>query len=525
MTATTPPDPSAPSVPAMPNIPLTPQATPQTPKPPMPKGVNPLGGMAPAMSPMAPGNPNVPPPSVPLSFVLAGGIGLIGFGVVTILVANNAIYTPMSETRVVPAMHVGMLAFLTMTVLGAVHQFGPVVAMRPLRSPLIGRITMATMLLTAWLLPLAFMTRSKATMIVGATFGLVTVTLAAWNLSQALASTTGGVPIVGLRLSITYLVITVLFGVTYAFDLHWHWFQLLPHRVLAHAHLGLLGWLGLTYIGVAEKLWPMFLLSHRPSARSGAWAVGLVALGTAEFTQGLLFDVPAMTAIGALSLVGGFAAHLTSLAGAVKHRRRSLELLHAYLFVSAAFLVLACALGILAGVMDLSTVARTRLVAAEIASLAAWLSLAVIGHTHKIVPFITYTALRERGIRTTADGKPLMFGNLFNRRMGWMSLAIGTVGFLGIILGLLTTTGALVSIGGIALTLTGLITTANLVNGPLQASRLEPTPVAPRPPMPGASGETTPQGPRHIPAWTPISQTAKSPNPSGDVSALGSSND
>ncbi len=414
----------------------------------------------------------------------------------------------MSETRTVPAMHVGMLAFLTMTVLGAVHQFGPVVAMRPLRSALVGRITMGTMFLTAWLLPLAFMLRSKPTMITGATFGLITVTLAVWNLSQALASNTGGVPIVGLRLSIAYLVITVLFGVTYAFNLHWYWFQLLPHRVLAHAHLGLLGWLGLTYIGVAEKLWPMFLLSHRPSARSGAWAVGLVAIGTAEFTQGLLFDVPAMTFIGGMTLIGGFVAHLTSLAGAVKHRRRSLELLHAYLFVSAAFLVLACVVGVIAGLADVGTVTRTRLAAAEVMSLAAWLSLAVIGHTHKIVPFITYTALRERGIRTVADGKPLMFGNLFNRRAGWVSLVIGCLGFLSIVVGLLTATSALLVIGGIALTVTGLITTANLVNGPLQASKLEPTPVPPRPPMPGTVPGTDATGqPRHVPAWTPVNKT------------------
>lgn len=452
---------------------------------------------------MAPGNPNVPPASVPLSFVLAGGIGLIGFGIVMVLVADTAVVNPRNFSGVVPAVHVGTLAFLTMTVLGAVHQFGPVVAMRPLRSPLVGRITMASMLLTAWLLPLAFLRHSRITMIVGAVFGLITVTLAAWNISKALASDTGGVPIAGLRLSVTYLVITVLFGVTYAFDHHWNWFTIEPHHVLAHAHLGLLGWLGLTYIAVAEKLWPMFLLSHRPSARSGAWAVGLVAVGTAELTQGLFFDVPAMTFIGGATLIGGFAGHLTSLAGAVKHRRRSLELLHAYLFVSAAFLVVACVIGIIAGLGDFATPTRIRLVAAEVASLGAWVSLAVIGHTHKIVPFITYTALRERGIRTTAEGKPLMFGNLFDRRFGWMSLVLGTIGFASIIIGLVAETAVLVVIGGIALAITGLITTTNLVNGPLQAAKLGPTPVPPRPPMTGAGSDA----PRKVPAWTPISQS------------------
>ena len=87
---------------------------------------------------------------------------------------------------------------------------------------------------------------------------------------MCIRDSTGGVPLVGLRLSVSYLVVTVGFGVTYAFDRTEGWFGLLPHRVLSHAHLGLLGWLGLTYVSVAERLWPMFLLAHRPSQRSGA---------------------------------------------------------------------------------------------------------------------------------------------------------------------------------------------------------------------------------------------------------------
>lgn len=440
--------------------------------------------MPPMGSPMAAGNPNVPPPSVPLSFVFAGGIGLIGFGVVAALASQWAVRAPMDPKTSVAAMHVGMLAFLTTTVLGAVHQFGPVVGMKPLRSPLAGQITMGFMVATAWVLPLGFSLHSKWTLVTGATLALITITIASWNLSSPLSSKTGGIPIIGLRLSIAYLVTTVLFGATYAFDLHWHWFALLDHRVLAHAHLGLVGWIGLTYIAVAEKLWPMFLLAHRPSARSGTWAVSLVASGTLVLATGLLFDWPAVTFVGGIALIGGFAAHLTSLAGAVKHRRRALELLHAYLFVSAAFLVIACIFGIIAGLAPLSTTVRMRLVSVEVMSIVAWVALAVIGHTHKIVPFITYTALRERGIRTNAEGKPLMFGNLFNRRLGWVALIIGTLAFIAMLTGLATATAVLITIGGTGLAITGAVATFNLVNGPLQASRLEPTPIPPRPPMP-----------------------------------------
>ena len=111
--------------------------------------------------------------------------------------------------------------------------------------------------------------------------GLATVLLAAWNLSGPLAGHDGGLPLTGLRLSVGFLVVTVVFGVVYAFDRQTGWFPLLPNRVLAHAHLGLLGWLGLTYVSVAEKLWPMFLLAHRPRARAGAWGLASAAVDLA----------------------------------------------------------------------------------------------------------------------------------------------------------------------------------------------------------------------------------------------------
>src|SRR5690606_28498778 len=191
-----------------------------------------------------------------------------------------------TSSGAVGAVHVGVLAFLTTAVLGAVHQFAPVVARRPLRSVLAARLTLAGMVVTGWLLPTGFAHGPEGLVAAGGVAGACTVALAAWNLSGPLAARDGGVPLRGLRLSVLFLVVTVAFGVVYAFDRQAGWFPLPPHRVLAHAHIGLLGWLGLTYVAVAEKLWPMFLLAHRPRAREGAWAVGLVGAGVPLLAAG-----------------------------------------------------------------------------------------------------------------------------------------------------------------------------------------------------------------------------------------------
>src|SRR5690606_11587637 len=122
----------------------------------------------------------------------------------------------------------------------------------------------------------------------------LTVLLAASTLAGGLSAGGERVWLGCLRLAFTYRVVTVAFAALYAFDRQAAWFPLLPHRVLAHAHVGLLGWLGLTYVAVAEKLWPMFLLTHRPRAREGAWAVGLVGTGVPLLAAGLLFAAPAV---------------------------------------------------------------------------------------------------------------------------------------------------------------------------------------------------------------------------------------
>ncbi len=431
----------------------------------------------PAAAPAAPFVPGatstVPPASVPLGFLAAAGVGLCAFGLAVWFAADRVVTTP-THTGAVSAVHVGMLAFLTTAVLGAVHQFTPVVGRRPLRSVVAARVTLVGMVATAWLLPTGFAHGPESLVAAGGTIGAATVLLAAWNLSGPLSARDGGVPLAGLRLSVGFLVVTVAFGVVYAFDRQTGWFPLLPHRVLAHAHLGLLGWLGLTYVSVAEKLWPMFLLAHRPRARAGAWAVGLLAAGVPVLATGLLFAVPAVAWPGGLAVAAGLGCHLASLVGVVRHRRRPLELLHAFLFASAAFLVAAMALGAAAAVAAVEPTTRTRLVAAEIAALAAWLGLAVIGHAHKIVPFIAYTALRARGVTTGPTGRPLLFGDLFHHGAARLTLLVAATGFASTVAGILAASPATVAVGGAAIAVAGVVVTANLATGPRRAARARP---------------------------------------------------
>ena len=426
---------------------------------------------APIGMPPVPGGVGVvPPPWVPLGFLLASGVGLTAAGLAAWFAADRIVGSP-THPGAVAAVHVAVLAFLTTGVLGALHQFGPVVGRRPLRSTRVAGATLAGMVATAWLLPSGFAHGPEGLVAAGGITGLATVSLAAWNLSAPLANRGGGVPVAGLRLSVAYLVVTVAFGVVYAVDRQAGWFPLLPHRVLAHAHLGLAGWLGLTYVSVAEKLWPMFLLSHRPRARAGALAVGLVGAGVVPLAAGLLLAVPAVAWPGGLAVGAGLLGHLGSLVATVRHRRRPLELLHAYLFVGSGFIVAALLLALAAAVADVDAADRARLVAAEVAAAIGWLALAVVGHAHKIVPFIGYTRLRAAGVATGPGGRPLLFGDLFDHRAAAATFGVTATGFALVVAGVLAAAPSVVAAGGASIAVGGAVATANLGLGPRRVAR------------------------------------------------------
>ncbi|MFV0316808.1 MAG: hypothetical protein ACK5O2_07560, partial [Microthrixaceae bacterium] len=299
------------------------------------------------MSPPAVDESTAPPPWVPLSFLCISGIGLIAGGLGAWFAADRLANVP-THPGAVGAVHVSVLAFATMGVLGALHQLTPVIGQRTLRSTRAAGVTFAGMVLTVWALPSGFAHGPEWLIPAGGLIGFATVCLAAWNLSAPLSTRNGELTLVGLRMSVAYLVLTVAFGASYALDRSFLWFPLLSNRVLAHAHIGLLGWLGLTYVSVAEKLWPMFMGSTRTRSRSGPVAIACLGTGTIVLAAGLLFAVPALGWLGGVLAAVGICAHLVSLAGYVRHRGADLEMFHGFVFSSAAFVVAAVVLGALA---------------------------------------------------------------------------------------------------------------------------------------------------------------------------------
>jgi len=414
----------------------------------------------------------VPPPSVPLSFLGAAVLGLVACGVALVFARSVATIDP-TDDRVVGAAHFMMLATLSMGVLGAIHQFTPVITQRSLRSVLVSRATFATWFAASWLLPLGFLTRQEAVVEAGGAFAALAVTLLVINIAPPLAARGKGAPTTGLRLAVIGLVATAGYGVVYVIDRRAAWFDLSGHVVLAHASVGLLAWLGLTYLSVSQKLWPMFMLAHVTGRRRADW-VGVWALfaGVALLSPGLLFAMGPLALVGGLVVALGLGAHLYSLVRFVRHRRRVADLHLAYVTSSAGWLVVAAGLAV-AGTLVIARHEHlgVALSSATITAVAGWLLVALVGHSYKIVPFIVWSALRSRGVAKKPDGTQLMFADLYSHRWSRIDFVFVNAAVAAICVGLGVSDSALIGVGGVLLVACALITAGNLSWRPVRLLR------------------------------------------------------
>ncbi|MDA8073373.1 MAG: hypothetical protein M0Z40_15145 [Actinomycetota bacterium] len=432
-----------------------------------------------------PGVPGaVPPPSVPLAFLAAASAGLVACGVAWIWARSAAAVDPGAD-QVVAAVHFGVLATLAMGLLGATHQFTPVITGRPLRSLGLARATFVTWLAASWMLPIGIATEQLGvTAASGALAGVAIVLLVA-DLTAPLSARGKGAPVTALRFAGAGAVLTTFLGVAFVGDRQGHWFALPGHVDMAMGVIGMFGWLGITYVGVAEKLWPMFMLAHLPAGRrAGRVAVWTIPIGAAALAGGLGWSILGLAWAGAGVLAAGLGAHLASLWAHVQHRRRKTDLHLVFVMTSAAWLPVGAGLA-LAGALVLPHRygLGVALVAAAMAAFGGWLLEALVGHAHKVVPFIVWSALRSRGVATGPSGKPLMFADLYDHRWAAVTYATTTAGVAALCVGLGASLPAATAVAGLLLVVTGIVAAANLSIRPVHLLRpvrlSEDAPVAP----------------------------------------------
>ncbi len=335
------------------------------------------------------------------------------------------------QPRILALTHTVTLGWITLTIMGASYQIVPIVLGRTIWSERLARWQLALMLIGIAGMVGHFFIGQWSGLVWSA--GLVALGVAAHLVNMALT-------VRGLRewtftarlvvLAQAGLAVTTLFGGLLGLDKIVH---VLPGTLFpnlhAHVHLALLGWVLPMVIGVAARVYPMFLLAREPAGwpgRAQLWGLGL---GVPATVVGILAS-RALLAAGALAVAAAVVGHLAWVLDMVRGRKRpALDWGLRFVLTGALALVPATGLG-LALAFDALAGPRVALAYAVLA-LGAWASLTIVGMLLKIVPFLVwYRAYAPRAGRAPVPTLPDL-GWRAAERLAWVMLTAGFAALAG----------------------------------------------------------------------------------------------
>jgi len=341
------------------------------------------------MSGPGPSAGSAPSPTLPLSYlVTAVAAFVLASAAVPALAPELAghYYHP----RLAALTHTVTLGWITLSIMGASYQLIPIVLERRVWSERLARWQfwilaggiagmVAHFYIGRWpglLLAAVMVAAGVAMHLVNAALTLRSVER--WRL-----------PARFIAMAFTGLGLTVLFGLVLGADRIW---KFLPGGFFptlhAHFHLALLGFVAPIVMGVAARVYPMFMLAPEPSGwpeRVQFWGL---ALGVPGVVLGLL-GVPSLVVPGAIAVAAASAAHLTWVSRMARDRRRpALDWGLRFVLTGSAFLIAAGTMG-LGLAFDLLSGPRAALAYAVLA-LGGWVSLTIVGMMLKIIPFLVW---------------------------------------------------------------------------------------------------------------------------------------
>jgi hypothetical protein len=331
-----------------------------------------------------------PSPTLPLRYLVAAALAFV-LAALALPWLADALAGHYYQPRVFALTHLLTLGWITLSIMGASYQLIPIVLERPIWSERLARAQFLVLVVGIAGMVGHFFIAEWSGLLWSA--GLVALGVGAHLVNAAMSlrgrprgSFTGRL----VALAFAALGLTVLFGGTLAFD---HVVKLLPGSVLAsvhaHVHLALLGFVLPMVIGVAARVYPMFLLAREPAGRLGAAQLWGLVTGPPLVVAGIAFDARPLTVVGALAVAAAIAGHVAWVVGMVREGKRpALDWGLRLVLTGTAFLVLTTLIG-LGLAVGLVTGPRYGL-AYAIVALGGWASLTIAGMMLKIVPFLVW---------------------------------------------------------------------------------------------------------------------------------------
>ncbi len=330
-----------------------------------------------------------PAPTLPLRYLTTAACAFVLATAGTVWLApelGGHYYHP----RLVALTHTVTLGWISLTIMGASHQLLPIVLGRPLWSERLARWQFV--IFTAGVAGMishfyigTWVGLALAAALAG--MGVVLHLVNAWLSLRGLAKWTFTARL--MVLAFGGLGLTLIFGLALAVD---HIWKFLPGEVFprlhAHFQLAMLGWVAPMLMGVAARVYPMFLLAEEPTGWPGMLQLWGLGLGVPTLVVGLL-AVPWLVIPAALAVTAAGAGHLAWVSAMAADRKRpALDWGLRFAFTGTAFLIPSAALGLglASGLLEGPRLA----LAYAVLVLGGWVSITIVGMLLKIVPFLVW---------------------------------------------------------------------------------------------------------------------------------------
>lgn len=307
------------------------------------------------------------------------------------------------ELWVLVGVHLTTIGFLTLLMLGALHQFVPVLTETELASQTWSGVTLLAvtaglvgMVLGFLALPGGILPHMEWLLPSGGSLVVFGVIVAVINLGVTLKRAwPWALPAWLAATGLAYLLLTVLVGLLLALSLavpglfSGHQLSVMGGRGLAsHVVSGVGGWLTLTAMGVSYKLLAMFTLSDEHRGMAGWTAYVATAVGISAVWLARWIGLNRVAEAAWVLILFGLALYLWDMRALYRSRkRRQLELNARYGAIPLGFLgvlVLAGAAVRFGGRLGHIDIALTFM------ALYGWLGGLALTQLYKIVPFLTW---------------------------------------------------------------------------------------------------------------------------------------
>lgn len=388
--------------------------------------------------------------SLPLRYMVTALVAFVLFATAVPFVAPDVL-RGYDNPHVFSLVHLAVLGWITMIMMGALYQLFPVALQAEIYSVRLGKWNF-------WLfaggvagfVPSFYFWWTPGIAIFGAC-AVAGVIHFVSNMLRSYASVKVWNAMAHYVLcALGWLTLTVLVGFVYALDELFGWFDITPNILAAHAHLGLAGWLSLTLMGVSYKLMAMFSLAHGHDEKLAKLNLPLWNLGLIGLAASLVF-APHTPFVPLFAVVLDLSATIFVIDMVLLFRRRrrrgiSLEQWHA--FISFGSLLVAAAMGVvLASGHPLTS---TWVAAYGYVILVGWLGFSIVGKYYKIIPFLLWVHRYSKKIGT--QPVPLL-KDMMDERWGYASLVALFLGYLVVFAGILAASLPLIRVGGALFTL------------------------------------------------------------------------